>query len=775
MPRPVFRCLCLCLGPLWAAAAPAAGPVQEGSLADFFGFDGLEVVRIGPNAGPLTLADLNGDDAIDLIVVNNHASRIELLYQKPDARPDDPVPPPTRVNKLPEHWRFERQLLSVAHRVAAVLVNDFDDDGLMDLIYAGLPGELVFVRQTSPRVFEVVRRHRVKGLAANRNAFAIADLIGGHRPELASLVDGEIHIWPLDVDDLGQPVRLAAGPDMVAFVLEDYNGDGRLDVAGIIPEDPAPVRLWLGSEEDGVGTLGPQVRFDLPPLREFEAVRLPGVDAASMAVIERASKRIVLYELASQEIEPGGRRDAPMLVHSFTDAGNRKRDVVVVDVNGDGLLDLVATDTEANAVVVYRQVAGKGLQSGVRYPSLSDLKYISGANVDDDPFAELFVPSEKESFVGRCDAGPEGIPFPKPLGGSEGYTPVAMNLVELEQGPHIAVVAKSGRKYVLDLINMAGERKTIDLGTQSRSPETIVALDADQNGRTDLLLFPRDKPMIMLYATDEGFELIESKDMGQFGLIKAATPDNTAVFDLDGNGHEELLLANRNFVRALRYVPDPPAGISPGWQVIEQINVNDSASELVSLAVLGRRLVVADKENERLVILAAGGASRRPGEGRAWREAESINVRGFAFKSIHAGSFSGDGQDNILAIGDDGFAVIRFVGERLTLREFAAWRTDEEDRLQHELAVGDVNGDGFTDLISLDAGEQMCEIFTFSESRRLMYAVGFQVFESKIFSGGPTREYEPSEVYVADVTGDGADDLILLAHDRVLIYPQTRP
>jgi hypothetical protein len=25
---------------------------------------------------------------------------------------------------------------------------------------------------------------------------------------------------------------------------------------------------------------------------------------------------------------------------------------------------------------------------------------------------------------------------------------------------------------------------------------------------------------------------------------------------------------------------------------------------------------------------------------------------------------------------------------------------------------------------------------------------------------------------VADVTGDGADDLVLLAHDRVLIYPQ---
>ncbi len=68
----------------------------------------------------------------------------------------------------------------------------------------------------------------------------------------------------------------------------------------------------------------------------------------------------------------------------------------------------------------------------------------------------------------------------------------------------------------------------------------------------------------------------------------------------------------------------------------------------------------------------------------------------------------------------------------------------------------------------------MCDIFTFSESKRLLHATGFQVFESKIFSGGEPREYEPSEAVIADVTGDGAEDLLLLAHDRVLIYPQMR-
>ena len=139
---------------------------------------------------------------------------------------------------------------------------------------------------------------------------------------------------------------------------------------------------------------------------------------------------------------------------------------------------------------------------------------------------------------------------------------------------------------------------------------------------------------------------------------------------------------------------------------------------------------------------------------------------------MHAGAFSGDGHGNILAVAIDGFGVVRLSGDRLALHEVASWRTDEDCRRQHELVTGDLNGDGFHDIVSLDAGEQMCEIFTISESRRLVYVTGFQVFESKVFSGGEAREWEPSEAIIADITADDADDLLLLAHDRVLIYPQ---
>jgi hypothetical protein len=514
-------------------------------------------------------------------------------------------------------------------------------------------------------------------------------------------------------------------------MLADYDGDGGLDILAVLPEDPAPARLWRSDRAEGGGTLGAQVRFEMPPIIELEPVVPAGAEAALVAVIERASKRIVLYEVVEQAVEQTGDRDAAVAVYGFTDAGNRTRAVAVIDLDGDGLLDLVATDTQANALVAYRQVAGKGLQRGEPHPCYAELDYLVAGNVDDDPFAELFVLSEEEGVVGRCDVTATDVPYPQPLHVPDGHTPVALNLVELQDGPRLAVVVKDGRDYAVTLLDLAGGVETIPLGTLSRSPQTILALDADQDDRTDLLLFTRDKPMMMLHAEPEGFKLTESKDMGQFGLVKAAKADNTAVFDIDGDGKAELLIADRNYVRAVRYEPRPPAGISPGWQVAEQINAPDASSKLVALAVLDRRVAAADRENGRLLIMA------RDPAGAGWRATESINVKGLAFDALHAGALGGDGHENVLAVGNDGFGVIRLAGDRTALREVASWRTSEERRRQHELATGDVNGDGYTDLIALDAGEQMCEIFTISEAGRLLYATGFQVFESKIFSGGP--------------------------------------
>ncbi len=780
---PLLSVALLAAAPLLFLTPVASAKPADDDLAAWFGFDGFEVVKIDNNAGPFVVADMNGDGLKDLIVANNAKSRIELHYQRAGAKATDEVAAPTRVNELPEHWRFRRDNINVGHAITAIEPFDFDGDGLMDLVYSGQPGTIGFLRQTKPGVFELVRKTTVKNLIPGRDAFAVADLIGDDKKEIAGIVGGRINVWPLNGSTLGDPVELgAAGDQLVAMVFGDFDDNGTTDIAGIIPDNPTPVRMWLSTRENGLKGLGAQLRFEMPPLREAVAVQLPG-RPTSFATIERPTKRVVVYDLKSAAVDASGTREAPLVVWSFADPGNRKRSVEAVDVDGDGLLDLLATNTQDNAVSVYRQIAGKGLQPPVNAPAYADLDAVVATDVNGDKAADIFLLSEKEGVVGRTKWTPEGIPFPQAMTISAGHVPVVESLLTLDEGKRLAVVAKDGRNYVLDLLPVDGTTsadakiESIKLGTLTKQPDAIVALDADQDGKTDILLFTADKPMIMLKEGEKGYAVLESKDMGQFGLVQAANDQNTASFDVDGDGKPELMVADRNFIRALRYEEKPAAGASPGWQVVTQINADRGDAKLVSLAVLpgsdgsASRLVAADRENSSLLIFA----EQTKGNAKTWSQTDTLTVSGFKFSGIRAGAFSGDGKADVLAIGDDGFAIARLAGERLKLTELTSWRSDAPRRTHHELIVGDINNDNHVDIVALDAGEQMAEFLTFSDSLRLLYGGSFKVFETRMFSGGEPKEFEPSEGVIADITGDGLNDLILLCHDRVLIYPQSQP
>jgi hypothetical protein len=87
------------------------------------------------------------------------------------------------------------------------------------------------------------------------------------------------------------------------------------------------------------------------------------------------------------------------------------------------------------------------------------------------------------------------------------------------------------------------------------------------------------------------------------------------------------------------------------------------------------------------------------------------------------------------------------------------------------VATADLNADGVPDVVYSDIAEQSLEIATYTGDENLLHAITFKVFERKLYRGGPDQ-IEPRDMAIGDVDGDGRADLVLIAHDRVLVLRQ---
>ncbi|MEZ6211785.1 MAG: VCBS repeat-containing protein [Phycisphaerales bacterium] len=763
------------------AGLASAATAQAPSLARYYGFEAPRIVVVDDGAGPSLTADMDGDGLNDIIIVNNRKSRIEIHRQRKAQRTQAEIEREYKVNELPPSPWYDRVEISVSHQVMGFRVLDADNDGDMDILYAGRPDEIVLLEQTAPMTFDEGPTRRVRGLSLGQDGFDVADVMGDPRPEVIAIVSGKINIYEFDKGVVrGEPTVLGSGGDILAFFVEDYDGDGNQDILGAIPENDSPARLWLQTvgrvAGQKRGVVGPESLFEMPAIVEIEPVRTPDRAAASIAVIERATRRIVLYDLVREDVASasasGAERDAVVEVFAFRGGADKSRAIAIADIDADGLTDVLATDKSANSVVLYRQEPSVGLGEGEPFSAFKSPTSIAAGQWDNDPELELFVLSEDEKTAGvaQYDTNRHRYDFPQPISlATQGASPVAMAFVNLSDGPAVALVVRDKRDHTLEIHRPNNAEVTsIELEGVNRPPANAISGDFDHDGNTDVILFTPNEPMVMVRSVGMGsdeIEVLTDDKMPQFGLVQAAGTENTASLDVDNDGFAELLIADANFVRACTFDKER------GWRVVEQITMPESSARLVGLSVLtragenGGTIVASDAGNNRMVMMA------RAADG-AWEVADKLHLTGISAGPVRAGSFTGDGQPSIMALGEDGFALVRLGGKRVALEEVSAFRSDREDRAEHEIEVGDVNNDGYTDLIVLDSRERMCQIYALSAARKIVFATEFEVFESRLFSRGDSRERQPSSAIVADVTGDNATDLILQVHDRFMIFPQ---
>ncbi len=225
-----------------------------------------------------------------------------------------------------------------------------------------------------------------------------------------------------------------------------------------------------------------------------------------------------------------------------------------------------------------------------------------------------------------------------------------------------------------------------------------------------------------------------------------------------------LLVAQQNFARNMKI------DAMQEWQVLDQYNAIESNAKIEGAAQLnldqkpGNEIVLVDGGVKKLRILRMQDKLFRP-----WKEVE---VGEFRYKATRTADLNGDGKEDLLLFGVGRFGVLNSGQTDPELTEVASYETKLEDARFADLVAGDLNGDGFADIACLDTKTQLVEILDFDPAEGLRHALYFKIYEAKSLNDAEKIGTDPREALIYDVTGDGRNDLLLLSHDHVLLYPQ---
>lgn len=776
----------------WCALTLGSWPLARSQtpLSQYYGFGPMEVLKLDWDLGLPAAGDLNGDGLTDLVISNNRKARLELLLRRPDNGPAQADLEPgdqENVNDVfgrEKNWRFKRVTYPLAVQVISVIVADLNGDKALDLAYTGREGLRLALQEVPDSKTETIpreprwqpeQRWDLPDGIQSVDALAAGDINGDGRTDVVLAADNGYYLLLQDgAGALGKPVRQSgSSPGLRQISLGDLNADGRCDLMlWTVGDREFPVRVRLQGPD---GTLGPERRYAIPDPSVVALCRVQ--DRDYVVSVSRQSQRLAIHALRSKA---SGAEDRVSIYPLAESKDADRRAFAVADVDADGLTDVVVSNPEKAEFAVYRGRPGGSFASPQVFPGLKDMRKICAGRCTESGPESLIVLSVEERLLGitRYENGRLAFPQTVPATGE----PLVCDLADLngDGAPDLATVSKADKggrdRFILQTIlsvgrDQAGPGPSVDLEDVKDRPQDLIACDIDQDGLTDLIVVRDFAPLLLIRQTASGVFAVQMQDQIQSGLVSQLRPQALSVAALGTPARNVLLLAQGAFVRSVCFDADK------GWQIVDQYQAADTQSRLALAAALPARgkapvqIVGLDDQSGMLTFL-------EPQTDGTYRAGRQVKVPASGARRILAVQADGGSAQGLVVCCDQHLTVIQSQADDEAFLQIAGFEPDIKEGRFGRLDVGDVNGDGVPEVVLCEQGRNHIQILALDQDGRLASGFTFKVFEEhRSAEEGPAEGRraeagQPRAVLVCDVTGDGQNDLIVLVHDRLIVYPQ---
>lgn len=716
-----------------------------------FGFQDGAIFKLNAQLGPLAFADLDGDERTDLLVMNNPRAQLVIYYQDPQAQGE--AIEESRLRQ-PDGWR--KQELLVTLRVSALAAADVDQDGRVDLLLLDRDGlEVRWGAAEEP--FTRKERHRLDEVSSAWTGLHVHP--GAQGLEIYALARRGVH----RLRGLARgrtPVRQfipCTSSSVQGMNLCDVNGDRELDLLLVLDSKEFPYEARLGV---GGGHFGPS--------------RLLAATAPSAWSLAQRDDETLLVGVDG----PNGRFDVLRLetlapaestlfaspeIYPLDAEGVDEPRFVLADLDGDRDLDLVVTHRKTNSLLVFLNEGGV-LRPMPPAPTLREPVALAAADLDGDGASELLVTSAEEQVIGAAHFRDGTLGFPAVLIHEHKPRLCTAGRFRKTDTSELAVLGgENGRELLL--LERRDDSWTLPPGTTSlrirtsADPRDLLAWDLGGDGRDELLVIVPFEPPLIFAADPQG---------AWQPITAPGTLEKSALGALSLTPLGDLLVASGNHCRRLR----------PGQQleVAYQVNGPSVGSRIACGFEARFRLSPTSDPTPHLLLVDQGTNSvalyRTQGT-----QPELVQTYAGPYGSIRGGAVSdldGDGSDEVILLDARFLAVLRPAAQQPALSSIFTHRNVRDSGRYADVAAGDLNGDGRSDLVLSDGEHNMIEIHKPGTEQQWELALSFPVFEAGGFRRERRRDLEPRAVYVQDLTSDGLDDLVIIVHDRVILYPQDK-